>query len=176
MSTITTHVFPYNFRFFVFFFVFCYLILRGDPLSQRLFFRGPTELLRVHTTQSQVITIIKSIHTHTVWSVAALFFQAIQGCRAGLNPEHPITLAQHHHQTATEPPLHLQFCLLVFTTWHISGSTLILNMILSHKKMEWTTFTPQKFRYMYFEHVSLLIANSKKVHETSPSPSYYGKC
>ena len=53
---------------------FCYLILRGDPLSQRLLFRGPTELLQhthiqLHTTQSHVITNNQSrIHTHCVVS------------------------------------------------------------------------------------------------------------
>ena len=53
--------------FFVF---FCYLILRGDPLSQRLLFLGPTESLQhthiqLHTTQSPAITI-KSYYTHTL--------------------------------------------------------------------------------------------------------------
>ena len=82
----------------------CSLILRGDPLSQRLLFRGPTESLQhahiqLHTTQSQAITNNQVLlYTHTVWSVAALFFQVIQGCRAGFEPKkHPITLAQHHH-------------------------------------------------------------------------------
>ena len=69
----------------LFFFCFCYLILRGDPLSQRLFFWGPTESLQVHTQtysytqhnyykQSQTIKAYY-LYTHTVWSVAGLFFQ-----------------------------------------------------------------------------------------------------
>ena len=36
------------FVFFLFFFCFCYLILHGDPLSQRLLFRGPMELPLSH--------------------------------------------------------------------------------------------------------------------------------
>ena len=118
------------YSFFLFlFFCFCYLILRGDPLSQRLFFRGPTELLRVHTTQSQVITTIKSIHTHTVWSVVALFFfKPFRGAGLGLNPEHPITLAQHHHQTATEPPLHPR-CV---HEWNYYVRVTILLTLLTH--------------------------------------------
>ena len=83
---------------------FCSLILRGDPLSQRLLFRGLTESLQrthiqLHTTQSPAITNNQVLlYTDTVWSVAALFFQVIQGCRAGFEPKkHPITLAQHHH-------------------------------------------------------------------------------
>ena len=62
--------------FFCFYFCFCYLILRGDPLSQRLLFRGPMESLQAHTTQSQVITSNHNnqihTHTHTVWYITTL--------------------------------------------------------------------------------------------------------
>ena len=44
--------------------------------------------------QSQTI---KSYYTHTVWSVAALFFKSFRSAGLGLNPKHPITLVQHHH-------------------------------------------------------------------------------
>ena len=95
------------FCFVLLFFCFCYLILRGDPFSQRLLSRGPTESLQVHThaysykkhnnyEQSQTITSYY-LDTHTVWSVAGLFFKSFRGAGLGLNPEHPITLAQHHH-------------------------------------------------------------------------------
>ena len=80
---------------FMFFFGFCSLILRGDPLSQRLLFWGPTESLQhthTHTVTHNTITSNHKqsrliIHTHTVWSVATLFFQVIQGCRAGFEPK-----------------------------------------------------------------------------------------
>ena len=78
---------------FVFCFCFCSLILRGDPLSQRLFFRGPTESLQhthiqLHTTQSPAITnnqVLLYTHTHCVVS-GSTFFHVIQGCRAGFEP------------------------------------------------------------------------------------------
>ena len=75
-------------------FVFCfYLILPGDPLSQRLLFRGPMESLQVHThsytrhnyKQSQTIKSYY-LYAHTVWSVTGIFFQVIQGCRAEFEP------------------------------------------------------------------------------------------
>ena len=51
-----------NTIFLFLFFVFVSFLLHGDPLSQRLLFRGPTESLQVHihTMQSQAI---KSTHT-----------------------------------------------------------------------------------------------------------------
>ena len=101
-----------------FFVCFCYLILRGDPLSQRLLFRGPTESLQVHThtysytqhnyKQSQTIKFFYYYtYTRTLcgqWQ--DFFFKSFRGAGLGLNPEHPITLAQHHTETVTEPPLH----------------------------------------------------------------------
>ena len=52
-------------------------ILRADPLSHRLLFRGPTESLQIHTQhnhkQSQTIELY--LYTHTVWLVAAIFLK-----------------------------------------------------------------------------------------------------
>ena len=92
-------------------FLFCYLILRGDPLSQRLLFRGPTELLQyaTHTVRHNTITSNHKqsyTHTHTVWSVAAHFFQVVQGCRAGFEPRISHSSRSASSLTATEPPLH----------------------------------------------------------------------
>ena len=97
----------------IFFWVFCPLILRGDPLGQRLLSRGPTESLQhththiqLHTTQSPAITNNQVLYTHTVWSVAALFFQVVQGCRAGFEPRTSHSSCSASSLTATEPPLH----------------------------------------------------------------------
>ena len=73
------------------FFCFCSLILRGDPLSQRLLSWGPTESsqhthIQLHTTQSPAITNNQVLlYTHCVVS-GSTFFQVIQGCRAGFEP------------------------------------------------------------------------------------------
>ena len=57
--------------FFVVFFCFWYLILHGDPLSQRLLFQGPTESLQIHThKQSQQSS---HIHTHCVVGGSTFF-------------------------------------------------------------------------------------------------------
>ena len=115
----------------MFFFCFCSHILCGDPLSQRLLFRGTTESLQhthiqLHTTQSPAITDNQVLlYTHTVWSVAALFFQVIQGCRAGFEPKtshnsclvlslklplsHPCTLMTFHINTIPSTAL-LTWC------------------------------------------------------------------
>ena len=84
-------------------FLFCHFILHGDPLSQRLLFRGPTESLQ-HTQhnykQSQTVKshyLYTYTHTHCVVSGSTFFFKSFRGAGLGLNPEHPITLAQHHH-------------------------------------------------------------------------------
>ena len=85
---------------FFFCFCFCYLLLCGDPLSQRLLFRTHTHThIQLHTTQLEGITnnqVVSFIHTHCVVS-GSTFFKFFRGAGLGLNPEHPIALAQHHH-------------------------------------------------------------------------------
>ena len=114
---------------YVSFFLFVFVILfyvgthlargysSGDP-------RNYYEYTQHNHKQSQQSSYI---HTQCVVS-GSTFFQAIQGCRAGF--EHPITLAQHHHQTATEPPLHAPLKIPINTHKQSIQSRMIYNSIL----------------------------------------------
>ena len=72
------------------FFVFVLLFYVGTHLARGYSSGDPRNHYNTHTysytqhnhQQSQTIVL----YTHTVWSVAELFFQVIQGCRAGFEP------------------------------------------------------------------------------------------
>ena len=90
----------------LFFFVIVTLFYVGTHLARGYSSGDPRnyyEYTQHNHKQSQQSS---HIHTHCVVGGSTFFFKSFRGAGLGLNPEHPITLAQHHHQTATEPPLH----------------------------------------------------------------------
>ena len=95
---------------FCFFFVFVFVIFfyvgthlaRGYSSGTHGIITGTHTCthIQLHTTQLEGITnnqVVLFIYTHTLCGQWQHFFKFFRGAGLGLNPEHPIALAQHHH-------------------------------------------------------------------------------
>ena len=82
---------------FCFFFAFVILFYVGTHLARGYSSGDPRNHYK-HTQHNHKQSQQSNPYTHTVWSVAALFFfKLFRGAGLGLNPEHPIALVLHHH-------------------------------------------------------------------------------
>ena len=79
--------------FFVFS-VFDILFYVGTHLARGYSSGDPRKHTQHNYKQSQTIKLY--LYTHCVVS-GSTFFKSFRGAGLGLNPENPITLAQHHH-------------------------------------------------------------------------------